>query len=207
MARTSSGGPPTPFKVVLLGTVGVGKTSLLHRFNTDQFATDLYHTIGQTYLKKTVVVGVRQALLHLWDTPGQEQFASESTHLLRDARCCIICYDLRAPSSYEFVEEAIRRYDSMCRVGQRFVVVAGNKSDLIPPDQQEIELDRLIAAQAAHPRWAKSFLTSAASGEYVKELFDFIAARLLEQPIMAEPSDTINLPNEKKDKKSKRGCC
>jgi Ras-related protein Rab-5C len=200
---------PPEFKVVFLGTVAVGKTSLLHRFNTDQFATDLYATSGQTYVKKAVQVGITEAVLQLWDTPGQEQFAAESTLLLRNAHCCVVCYDLHNPATYECVATMIRRFDSACMVDGRFVVVVGNKSDLIPPDQQDAELERLAEAQKAHALWAQSFLTSARLGESVKELFGFIAARLIEQPAVtvAVATNVVNLGGAKGAKKSGGGCC
>jgi small GTP-binding protein len=199
---------PTAFKVVLLGTINVGKTSLLHRFNTDQFAGDLYHTIGQTFIRKVVQVGVEQVLLHLWDTPGQEQFASESSLILRDAQCCIVCYDLHDLSTYDYVDKIIGRYDSMCVMDQRFVVVAGNKCDLISPDQAAIELERLADRQKAHPRWLQSFLTSARMGESVKELFNCVAGKLLEMSSIVTPLRSgVNLESGMQPNKSDGGCC
>jgi small GTP-binding protein len=185
---------PTPFKVVLLGGVGVGKTSLLHRFTTDEFAADLYHTIGQTYVKKVVEAGGEQVLLHLWDTPGQEQFAADSALILREAHCCIACYDLHEPASYECVAAVLARYEAACVVDGRFAVVAGNKSDLVPPDRQAAELERLGAAQRElGPLWAQSFLTSARRGECVAELFHFVAARLVETGVRAVSRAAVDI--------------
>jgi small GTP-binding protein len=197
---------PIPFKVVLLGTVGVGKTSLLHRFNTDSFDPDLYHTIGETFLKKVVKVGFDEVVMHLWDTAGQERFASETTLAARDAHCCIVCYDVHDPSTYQFIAPLIHRYCSTCVIHEHFVVVVGNKSDLATSDEQALELERLAKAQQTDERWVQSFLTSARNGDSVKELFQFVAQQLHEHSAR-EPVQHERVEWKGSERKSDRGCC
>jgi GTPase SAR1 family protein len=47
----------TQVKVVLLGDSGVGKSSIVLRFITEQFKADSEPTIGASFLSKTVQVG------------------------------------------------------------------------------------------------------------------------------------------------------
>ncbi len=58
-------------KVVLLGDMGVGKTTLLNSF---MGAGQAKATVGSDFRKKDVKVGNTTNTLQVWDTAGQEQF-------------------------------------------------------------------------------------------------------------------------------------
>lgn len=68
-------------KIVVLGSQGVGKTSLVHRYVKNAFVPPTtISTIGASFLTKRVVdidsgTVVR---LQIWDTAGQERFRSIS---------------------------------------------------------------------------------------------------------------------------------
>jgi small GTP-binding protein len=197
------------FKVVLLGDVGVGKTSLLVRFVDDSWDHVMDSTIGQTFLKSTLQVHSEEVVLHLWDTPGSERYSSTNTILMRDADCCIIVYDVSDPehNSYQFIPKIIDRYRSACGVPGTFVVVVGNKCDKIASRLQDDELQRLSDAQTEF--WVNSFLASAKSGEGVKELFQFVASKLVEQNssrMIHETAPGIDLTRTQKNK-NRGDCC
>ena len=58
-------------KVVLLGDMGVGKTTLLNSF---MGAGSAKATVGSDFRKKDVKIGNTTNTLQVWDTAGQEQF-------------------------------------------------------------------------------------------------------------------------------------
>ena len=68
-------------KIVVLGSQGVGKTSLVHRYVKNAFTPPTTQsTIGASFVTKKVVdidtsTTVR---LQIWDTAGQERFRSIS---------------------------------------------------------------------------------------------------------------------------------
>ena len=59
-------------KVVLLGDMGVGKTTLLNSFMGSGQAAKA--TVGSDFRKKDIKVGNTTNTLQVWDTAGQEQF-------------------------------------------------------------------------------------------------------------------------------------
>jgi hypothetical protein len=68
-------------KIVVLGSQGVGKTSLVHRYVKNAFTPpDLQSTIGASFLTKRVVdIDTSTVVrLQIWDTAGQERFRSIS---------------------------------------------------------------------------------------------------------------------------------
>lgn len=68
-------------KIVVLGSQGVGKTSLVHRYVKNAFTPpNMQSTIGASFLTKRVVDIDSSTVvrLQIWDTAGQERFRSIS---------------------------------------------------------------------------------------------------------------------------------
>lgn len=67
-------------KIVVLGSQGVGKTSLVHRYVKSTFLHSVHSTIGASFLTKRVVDvdSASVVRLQIWDTAGQERFRSIS---------------------------------------------------------------------------------------------------------------------------------
>ena len=62
---------PIPFKVVLIGESGVGKTSIITRYTTDSFSSVMLATIGASFASRTIEVDNQKIKFEIWDTAGQ----------------------------------------------------------------------------------------------------------------------------------------
>ncbi|KFQ36884.1 Ras-related protein Rab-44, partial [Merops nubicus] len=92
--------PEHLFRVVFVGSSGVGKSSFIHRFCSGRFWAQLSATIGIDYQVKTLMVDNTQVALQLWDTAGQERFRSVSRQYLRRAHGVLLMYDITARGSF-----------------------------------------------------------------------------------------------------------
>ena len=61
-------------KIIILGDVGVGKTSLVQRFVNNTFSKDYKATIGVDFEVERFYVLKLPFDLQIWDTAGQERF-------------------------------------------------------------------------------------------------------------------------------------
>ena len=61
----------TARKVMLLGEIGVGKSSIVQRLVFDKFEATYKPTIGVDFALKNVKLGPYLIRLQLWDTAGQ----------------------------------------------------------------------------------------------------------------------------------------
>ena len=61
-------------KIVLLGDVFVGKTSLAIRFQKDEFRESVESTTGGVFLTHTIEKDGNKLQFDIWDTAGQERF-------------------------------------------------------------------------------------------------------------------------------------
>ena len=68
---------PLKFKVVLIGESGVGKTSILLRYVSNEFNSQQFSTLGLSYVDKIIQIDNNKKIkLEIWDTAGQEKFRS-----------------------------------------------------------------------------------------------------------------------------------
>jgi GTPase SAR1 family protein len=61
-------------KICLLGARGVGKRTILSRFESNSFPADYLTTIGVQIAKKSIVVGTQTITLMIWDVADLEGF-------------------------------------------------------------------------------------------------------------------------------------
>ena len=73
------------FKVILLGDIAVGKTSILSRFVDDKFTNEYKCNVGVEYKVKSLFLDeTTGADLQIWDTCGEERFRTLTRQYYRD---------------------------------------------------------------------------------------------------------------------------
>lgn len=117
-------------KVVLLGSQGVGKTSLILRYTTRAFTSNAAPaTIGSSlHTRKLVHSGVR-VKLQIWDTAGQERFRSMAPIYYRGAHVCVLVYDITDRQSFDDVRSWLEELGRTVPK-ETAIFVVGAKTDL-----------------------------------------------------------------------------
>ncbi|GKV00272.1 hypothetical protein SLEP1_g12989 [Rubroshorea leprosula] len=87
-------------KLVLLGDMGAGKSSLVLRFVKGQFLEFQESTIGAAFFSQTVAVNDSTVKFEIWDTAGQERYHSLAPMYYRGAAAGIIVYDITSTESF-----------------------------------------------------------------------------------------------------------
>lgn len=117
-------------KVVLLGSQGVGKTSLILRLTTGSYSAIPAPASldGSLYKRKLVHNGV-PVKLQIWDTAGQERFRSMAPIYYRGAHVCILVYDTSDRDSFMDVRSWLDELHSKASKDM-IIYVVGAKTDL-----------------------------------------------------------------------------
>uniref|UniRef100_A0A8D2KXR9 RAB36, member RAS oncogene family n=1 Tax=Varanus komodoensis TaxID=61221 RepID=A0A8D2KXR9_VARKO len=118
-------------KVVVVGDLCVGKTSLINRFCKDVFNRDYKATIGVDFeIERFEVAGVPYSL-QIWDTAGQEKFKCIASAYYRGAEGKVMTsHSLISPSfapRLQWLEEALRENNPK----SSFIFLVGTKKDLV----------------------------------------------------------------------------
>ena len=179
-------------KLVFLGDIYVGKTSIINRFMYESYDSNYQATIGIDFLSKTLYLDDRTVRLQLWDTAGQERFRSLIPNYIRDSSVAVIVFDLTNKASFTNCDKWVEDVKNE-RGNDAVVVIVGNKIDKTE--------ERAVTAEEAQEK-AKNFdafyiETSAKTGDNVKTLFKQIATTLPGDKPQGTPGATgrINLTN------------
>jgi len=89
------------FKIVVIGAVGVGKSSLTMRYVNNDFNDKLDSTLGAVYLEKNITIKNKKIKLEFWDTAGQERYKAIARIYYKDCRAAVVLYDVSSRASFE----------------------------------------------------------------------------------------------------------
>ena len=160
------GEPATPaVKLVMLGNSGVGKSSLINAWITGSALQNPHPTIGAVNHMQRLTLDEQEVDLFLWDTAGQEQFASLSPLYVRSTSVAIIVADITDQNSFEKVEmwqEIVTNINSK----ETPLILAINKVDL-----GEEVLSKEEIKERFQKTFSAIFYVSAAKVINVEELF------------------------------------
>lgn len=201
------------FKVVLLGSAAVGKSSLVKRLKEDIFDNHEESTIGaafytKTYLKKNLALPSDfsngstvggSVTLDIWDTAGQERYSQLAPMYYRGSDAVISVYDVTCKRSFYKALNWIKETDSQ----QAYSVLVGNKIDI---QDREVSTEMGKKGTVESLGMADLFVeTSAKSGENVEDLFKNIATYLVGKN--EDTVERLRLEPTSPDHFSQNKCC
>uniref|UniRef100_A0A8C2JB67 Ras-related protein Rab n=1 Tax=Cyprinus carpio TaxID=7962 RepID=A0A8C2JB67_CYPCA len=120
------------YKILVIGDLGVGKTSIIKRYVHQTYSTNYRATIGVDFALKVLNWDSETVRLQLWDIAGQERFGNMTRVYYREAMGAIIVFDVSRPTTFEAVSKWKEDLDSKLILsnGQSIAtVLLANKSD------------------------------------------------------------------------------
>ncbi|XP_034094845.1 ras-related protein Rab-5B-like [Gymnodraco acuticeps] len=193
------------FKLVLLGDMAVGKSSLVLRFVKGQFDEFQETTIGRSaFLAQSVCLDDTTVKFEIWDTAGQERYHSLAPMYYRGAQAAIVVFDITKPDTFERAKAWVKELQRQASPNI-VIALAGNKADLAERRLVEYE----DAQTYAEDTGLLFMETSAKTAMNVNELFLAIAKKMpktdTQNPTHAARHRGVNLQDP--DAHSNRACC
>jgi small GTP-binding protein len=185
-------------KIVLLGDSGVGKTSIVMRWASGTYQTDVPSTVGANHQRKTVTLANTDVDLYVWDTAGQEQFHALTPLYARSAAAAILVASTVDRASFQSIDHWIDLLDSSCEKRPP-LILAVNKTDLPDTVLTRDEIDEQYSAKVS-----LIFYVSAKSGEFIDALFMQAADAAYQ---FTFPAGTRKNANELTPGSGDRACC
>lgn len=158
-------------KILLLGDIGVGKTSLARRFVFDRFEASYKTTIGVDILTHDVQLdgsGSDIMRMVLWDTDGDFGQSIFETTYARGSSAAIVVSDLTRPSTLGKQIALLEAFDGQFAGRPSLAIL--NKTDLADPREamaRAISVSDLVRS------------TSALTGDGVATAFTELATAML----------------------------
>uniref|UniRef100_A0A8C2UBR8 small monomeric GTPase n=8 Tax=Amniota TaxID=32524 RepID=A0A8C2UBR8_COTJA len=161
------------YKVVVLGSGGVGKSALTVQFVTGTFIEKYDPTIEDFY-RKEIEVDSSPSVLEILDTAGTEQFASMRDLYIKNGQGFILVYSLVNQQSFQDIRPMRDQIIRVKRYEKVPVILVGNKVDLESEREVSSNEGRALAEE-----WGCPFMeTSAKSKTMVDELFAEIVRQM-----------------------------
>lgn len=168
-------------KLVVLGDICTGKTSIMRRYCSSTFSQDTRPTlafdVGYKLLGSTKV--------DLWDTAGQEAYRSLARQVYRGMHGAILVYDVGSVKTFESLKtywlQEVRNAEK-----DALVLLLGNKADIDPHRVQPQDV-RVFAETYS----MDGSLVSAKTGDGVVSAIDSFVAKIVERHPMVVYHDVV----------------
>jgi len=216
MSRSDKG---TVAKILVIGDVATGKTSMIQRYVYKTFDPNHNATLGVDFALKRVRVEDSLLNVQLWDIAGQERFIGLAPTYYKHAVAAIVVFDITKRDTLENAKKWKADVDDkvFLRNGDNIpVVLFANKWDLVDENEQnrtvsDDELDD-FCHENHYVGW---FTTSAKTGLNVKKGMNFIITKVMKnnrklEQENTEPEDTsqnIDLTAHNKKQQNDSGGC
>ena len=122
-------------KIVLIGEMYTGKTSLINVYFGLEFSNDLPSTLSPSVSQKELKFHGVPYIIHMWDTAGQEKYRSMTKIFIKGAQIVIFVYDITNESTFEKLGFWVKSVEDILGKDPILAVI-GNKIDLF--EKQEV---------------------------------------------------------------------
>jgi Ras-related protein Rab-8A len=189
-------------KLLLLGDMAVGKTSLMMRLTDDEFNLNIIGTAGIDLKKKTLNIEGEDVKVLIYDTAGHDRFRLIAKSQYKGSNGIVLIYDITDRKTFDnvtrWMEDIKENTDSQVEV-----MLVGNKIDKAN--------DRIVNSeegQALGQKFGVSFVeTSAKTGEGVNTAFLNIVKNIYHKIKEVPKVEVLHTQPMNTNKKKKSKCC
>jgi Ras-related protein Rab-1A len=121
-------------KLAVIGSDGVGKTSLLEKYVDNTFRSNYMPTIGVDFKIKTLELDNKIVKLQLWDHAGQQRFRGIGQSYFRGIQGAIVVFDGSDPNSFQELQAIHKEYFE--NRNDVPAILLANKSDLFTGNEE-----------------------------------------------------------------------
>ncbi|EHY65088.1 GTP-binding protein YPTM2 [Nematocida ausubeli] len=192
------------FKILVVGSSGVGKTCILLRY-TDSIYKETYGTtIGVDFKMKNITVDDKVVKLQLWDTAGQERFRTITSSYYRNANGILLVFDTTDPESFNDLKGWINEIRN--NINSKIVIyILANKIDTGNILVSDEEISSFIEKYTSDNLMIIGFSkVSAKTGEGVDHAFREIAHAIMK---VSPPEKRKSKVNIEADESAGGWCC
>ena len=197
------------YKVVVLGPIHVGKTSIINRYCNNCFNPKTKQTVGAGFYTKSLTIDSKEITLMIWDTAGDERFKAITPSLLHGANCMMLVFDLSSFNSFQEINDYLDLFlNSYAPVNNEVpVILVGNKADLLEQEQL-IKCEETVHSWLAENHIEMYQHVSALTGQNIDLSFDMLIKYLLKNEIKTDDVISFEVKaTQPEPKDEEKKCC
>ena len=164
------------FKIILIGEPGVGKTSIMSKYISNEFKSSYQSTLGVEFKSKEIYIDNSScARLKIWDTCGQERFRSITRQYFKNSNGVFLVFDLTNGETLKKINVWLRDIKDNINDDDCVIFLIGNKMDVKTRDISISE----EAKQFANDKKINYYEVSAKTGTGVINVFEKITKKMI----------------------------
>ena len=189
-------------KIIMVGSMSVGKTSLITKYATGKKPEESKTTKNASYISKNKIYNKTNFEIKLWDTAGQEKYKSLTKLFTKEAKIAILVYSIDNEESFNDLNDWLKLVKAS-NDEHLILGVAANKSDLVSEravsDERGKEYAKSIGAE-----WRST--SALLENEGIDELIDVLFKKYYDTNFNLEKTSSLSLTMED-GVYQKGGCC
>lgn len=201
------------YKILVIGDIGVGKTSLVNRVLYNTFDEKYKATIGCEFGLKVVLFNGSEVKIQLWDLSGQDYLGGISKLYCRNAHGAIVITDATRPESFAKAKEWKELVDIQARLPgtQQLIpmILCVNKSDLL--ETPITDLEKILKQYAESKNFITGIYMSNKLGINCELPIHFILKELEKHNFFHNQIEksivNVSLKHQQRHLKSHKKCC
>ena len=183
-------------KVILLGNVSSGKTSIVERYINNIFQEKIRATISPNFAYKLIKKNNIIYRVHFWDIPGQDRSPQITSVFCRDAHGFIFCCDALVKKSREDIVTWKISLENVLDINDIPLIILENKCDLLGKENDyNKDIDELKKFSDDN-NFLGAFRTSALNGYNIDNAINFLVDEIITR---VEKEEEENKKMEKKE--------
>ena len=180
-------------KIIIVGNLSTGKTSIINRYTNDKFDPDCRATIAPEFSYKVIKVNGINFRIQFWDLPGQERNPIVTSLFCKDSHAVIFCCEVNNDKSRKDVLKWKESLKNNIKIDDIPKILVENKCDLLGSEENYNKDIEELKNFSEENNFSAFFRTSALNGYNVEKAIKFLV------------DETVNLLDEKDIQSYKEG--
>ena len=210
--------PNQEIKILIVGDMATGKTSVIKRYTDDVFELTNAATIVVNFKTKIMKINGIQYNIHFWDIPGQDRNAVVTGTFARDAQGIIYCCEANKEETRKNLkkwEEALKSKEKIDNISK---IIIENKCDMLGDKSKYNENTDNLKLISNELGCLNFFRTSAKEGYNINDAINYLINEIIKNIKIADienynnnnynnnPNKLLKKQNHKGNNKNKK-CC
>ena len=192
-----------PIKIIMVGAMNVGKTSLVTKFATGKAPGETKTTKNASYVSKRKSINGINFEIKLWDTAGQEKYKSLTKLFIKDAKIAILVYSIDSEESFNELDNWLKLVKGAN--GDNIILgVVANKSDLASETTISKERGKEYAKKIG-AEWKSTSAVLENSG--IEELIEILFSKYHSTNFNMDATASLSLTISMEDSRAQKGGC
>ncbi|XP_045211115.1 ras-related protein Rap-2a-like [Mercenaria mercenaria] len=162
--------PRRNYRVVFLGSTGVGKTSIINQLLYENFPEQHKETLEELH-RHVLIFDTMAVEIDILDTSGTHEFPAMRHLAITTGNAFLLVYSVKNQESFANIKFLINEIKEYKQDNDYFILVVANKSDLLKNENKGNALDESVVCFD----WEEKFVTiSAKTGDNIKNVLEIL---------------------------------